>query len=99
METINAGSANVSISYPGTLTLNGPITATSGTLSIVGGGVLAVDGSLAALGNINISGVPSAVLDLFGTSSFTAGAGANTHFGGPPNTNVFYLTAPKFVHI
>jgi fibronectin-binding autotransporter adhesin len=45
------------------------------------------------------SGVTGAVLDLFGTGSFTAGAGSNVHYAGTFGTNLFYLTAPKFVHI
>ncbi len=74
----------------GTLEFNGAVKVTVG----VTGNILDL-----AADSGNTSGVPNALLDLFGTSSFTAGAGTNTHFAGTHGTNLFYLTAPTFLHI
>jgi hypothetical protein len=74
----------------GTLEFNGAVKVTVGST----GNIL----DLAAdAGNPN--GVPGAILDLFGTSSFTGGAGTNVYYAGTLDTNLFYLTAPKFLHI
>jgi hypothetical protein len=45
----------------------------------------------------NPTGLPGAVVDFFTTASFDGGTGTNTLFQGTANTNLFFITRPKFI--
>jgi hypothetical protein len=51
-----------------------------------------------AADSANPSGVAGAMVDLFASASFNGGPGSNTLFQGTANTNLFFITAPKFMH-